>query len=157
MPHFSTRAPVGANNFTHCICYLQNCVKVLKHFFVIFLGFLPNFWSDYFLKMLVEKGRRMQFIKGEAAYAPPSLSLTKPFLRETIFGQKLSNSLSFQGHTLTTSKSIKNFKTENFPHTFNLNDLIRGPRERSKKKNGCDRSFCYYVFRVLYPLLLTQG
>ena len=83
----------------------------------------------------------MQFIKGEAAYAPPSLSLTKPFLRETIFGQKLSNSLSFQGHTLTTSKSIKNFKTENFPHAFKLNDLIRGPRERGKKKNGCVRIF----------------
>ena len=49
---------------------------------------------------------------------PPSISLTKLFLLETIFGQKLSNNLSFQGHTLTTSKSIQKFSTKNFLLAF---------------------------------------
>ena len=49
--------------------------------------------------------------------APPSLSLSlshKAFLRETISGQKLSNNLSFQGHTLAAGRSIQNVSTKNF-------------------------------------------
>ena len=47
--------------------------------------------------------------------APPTLSLShKAFLRETISGQKLSNNLSFQGHTLAAGKSIQNVSTKNF-------------------------------------------
>ena len=78
----------------------------------------------------------------------PSISTTKLFLRETIFEQKLSNNLSFQGPTLTTRKSIQKNSTKNFPPACfqGLSWNIKGPRKRSEKKSGCACVIMYFVW-----------